>query len=125
MATKFVPITLGLIEEGEFIEQLELEFKHLQQQLIAYRRQFGEKAKKAKAVLTAKVEMQIIDPDDETYCVKTNIATTAPKRPSMVSLTIEGIDQTDGDVLFVRAEGSDADDPRQGKLFGREDVERD
>lgn len=118
--TQFVPLTVDLIDEGEFQDDFNAELKSLQIALAKFRRQWGEKSKGAKAVLAVKITLSVESHDDGAYAIKTSIESKIPKRPDTVSLAIEGQDQNDSLALFVRTSGSDRDDPRQSKLATRD-----
>lgn len=120
MATNFVPLSSRLIDEGEFIEDLDEELGNLQQTLAKYRRKYGDKALKAKAKLVVEIELQISSVEDQYYSVKTSMKTTEPRKPSSVSLAMEGETQDHKLALFVRASGSDDTDPRQTKFTTRD-----
>lgn len=118
--TVFVPLRAELIDEGEFLGNLDAELLQLQHQLALFRRQFCEKAKGSVAKLQIEVQLKIEDVDDEGYSIKTVMKTTLPKRPASVSLAMGG--QTDDGkmALFVRKAGSDRNYPTQLKLATRD-----
>ena len=120
MGTTFVPLTPELIDEGEFLEDFADELTEAQRTLANFRKTHGDKSLKAKVKLTIDVELAIQSVEDDAYTIKTAIKVTNPKRPASVSLAIGG--QTDDNkmALFVRASGSDVDNPRQGKLATRD-----
>ena len=120
MATAFVPLSVMLIDEGEFLGDLDLELQDLQEAVAKFRRVYGEKAKGAKAKLTIDIEIAIEDVDDDAYSVKTSMKATHPKRPASVSIAMGG-ETDDGKLaLFVRKSGSDKTSPKQGKLATRD-----
>lgn len=123
MATTFVPLSASLIDEGEFIENLDKELAALQKTLAAYVKEHGDKADKAVAKLSIEISLKVQNVEGEAYSITTAMKTTVPKRPSTVSLAIGGIDDDGSATLFVRQDGSDESRPEQGKLFkthGRE-----
>ena len=117
---RFVPLTPELIDEGEFLDDFALELAEAQRTLANFRKKHGDKSLKAKVKLSVDIELSIASVEDAAYAIKTSIKVTNPKRPASVSLAIEG--QTDDNkmALFVRASGSDTDNPRQGKLTTRD-----
>lgn len=116
MATQFVPLNAKLIDEGEFLIDLNLELRELQEAVVKFARAHGEKAKGAKAKLVAEIELKIEDADDNTFSIKTSMKSTAPKRPASVSIALSDTDDDGTPALFVRKSGSDDDHPRQLKL---------
>jgi len=116
-ATKFVPLNSRLIDEGEFLGDVDQELRELQVAISKFRRLYGEKAKDAKAKLTIEIEVKIEDCDEDAYSIKTTMKATHPKRPASVSIAMGG-ETEDGELaLFVRTAGSDKTTPRQGKMF--------
>jgi hypothetical protein len=118
-ATKFVPLTCDLIDEGEFLTDLNQELAEIQQAISAFRKQYGEKAKDAKAKLTIDIEVKVENVDENFYSVKTTMKATHPKRPASVSIAMGGADDDGKMALFVRQSGSDDEHPRQMKLATR------
>jgi hypothetical protein len=116
MATAFVPLTGQLIDEGEFIGDLNLELAELQDAIVKYCRLHGEKAKGAVAALDIKIAIKVENVDDQAYSVKTSIKATHPKRPASISLAMGGTGDDGKRALFVRKSGSDESNPRQMKL---------
>ena len=116
MATAFVPLTGQLIDEGEFIGDLNLELAELQDAIVKYCRLHGEKAKGAVAALDIKIAIKVENVDDQAYSVKTSIKATHPKRPASISLAMGGTGDDGKQALFVRKSGSDESNPRQMKL---------
>lgn len=120
VSTQFVPLNAGLIDEGQFLQDLNLELKELQESICKFRRQYGEKAKGAKAKLTVEIGIEIEDVDDDAYSVKTTMKATHPKRPASLSIAMGGSDDDGKMALFVRRSGSDDEHPRQMKLATRD-----
>lgn len=122
MAAKFVPLTLNLIEEGQFLEDLEEQLAEGQRKLIQFVEREGAKAKKSKAVLKIEIALSADDPENSAYTIKTAIKSTWPGRLNQVSLAVQEFTDDSQPALFVRSSGSDEDSPRQGKLFTRHDL---
>ena len=117
MATTFVPLSSELIDEGEFIENLDKELAALQKTLASYVKEHGAKAEKAVAKLSIEISIKVQNTESEAYSITTAMKTTIPKRPATVSLAIGGIADDGSATLFVRRDGSDETRPEQGKLF--------
>lgn len=115
MATKFAPLTLELIDEGEFLKQANQELVRIQGELRRYRAQHGDRAVKAKAKLVMEVNLQC-ELSDDTYSVKSLSKTTLPSLPPTVTMAMGGETQDEKDCLFVRKSGSTPDTPKQGVL---------
>lgn len=119
-ATTFVPLTGQLIDEGEFLGDLNLELADLQNVIVQFCRLHGEKAKGAIAKLQVDIAIKVENPDDQAYSVKVAIKAQHPKRPASVSLAMGGTGDDGKQALFVRSSGSDDDNPRQLKLATRD-----
>jgi len=122
MAAKFVPLTLNLIEEGQFLADLDAALAEAQRKLIEFVELEGAKAKKAKSVLKIAIALTAADVENAAYTIATEIKTTYPGRLNQVSLAVQEYTDDQQPALFVRASGSDEDSPRQGKLFTRHDL---
>lgn len=116
-ASVFVPLSSQLIDEGEFLQNLDIELADLQQVLAKYVEQHGEKALKAVAKLQIEITLKVENVESDAYSVKTSIKSVQPKRPASVSMAIGGRDDDGKLALFVREMGSDESPPAQGKLF--------
>jgi nucleoid-associated protein YgaU len=117
---KFKPLELQDIEEGDFVSDLAHEFKDLQRRLIAFARQYPEKAAKVPATLTVKIKLMCEQPEGNAYSIKTGFKADVPKRPEQVSAAFAAEDDDGDEVLFVQASGSSAGNPRQRKLATRD-----
>lgn len=116
-SSTFVPLTSALIDEGEFLQNLDLELADIQHVLAKYVELHKDKAHKAVAKLSIEIAIRVESVESEAYSVKTSIKSTPPKRPSSVSMAIGGTDDNGNLTLFVRDLGSDESSPIQGKLF--------
>ncbi|MCC7334413.1 MAG: hypothetical protein IT422_04935 [Pirellulaceae bacterium] len=119
-ATQFVPLTGQLVDEGVFLQDLNMELADLQDRIVKYVEQFGDNALKAVAKLDIQVALKVENTDDKAFSVKTTIKTTMPKRPASVSMAMGGVDDGGKMALFVRSSGSDEVHPRQMKLATRD-----
>lgn len=122
MGSKFVPLTLELVDEGELVRDINAELADVQKRLIAFVKSHGDKALKSSAKL--KIEIAIVctnpNPRDQAFAIKSQLSTMFPKRPASVSLAMAGDTQDDEPCLFVRQSGSDNTPPAQGKLATRD-----
>lgn len=117
MATTFVPLSLDLIQEGQFVLDINTDLQELQRKLIQYVNKHGDAATKAKGKLTIEILIGCANPEQEAYGIVTTITQSLPKRPPKASLAMSGEDQDGNLVLLVRNSGSDESNPEQGKLF--------
>lgn len=116
-ASQFVPLTAGLIDEGQFIQDLDDELRDVQEAISKYRRVHSTKSKSAKAKLTIEIELGVEgDGEEDVFSVKTSMKTTLPKKPASVSIAMGGQDDDGRMALFVRRAGSDDHHPKQLKL---------
>ena len=115
MASKFKALSFDLIDEGTFQPKMEADLRKLQQDMVAYARKHGEKAKKAKGELIIKVKVSIVDPLDGAYTIVADTKSNLPSTPPSVTMALAEEDEN-GTGLFVRASGSSGSTPKQGKL---------
>ncbi len=120
-AKQFVPLTLALVSEGDFLVEADTELATAQQGLLAFVRQHGERAAGAKAKVTLEITLVCDNPKAEAFSIKAQAKRTLPARPAVVSSAI-GADDEGVPALFVRRSGSDEGDPLQGKLATRNGV---
>lgn len=116
MGTRFVPLSLDLIDEGQFLADANAELLKLQRKLREHREEHGEAANNAKAKLTIEVTLQCLADDAAAFSVKALSKVVLPGRPAKVTLAIGGIDDNRQPCLFVRSSGSTADSPEQAVL---------
>jgi hypothetical protein len=116
MATKFVPLTIELISEGDLLKKGNAELRRLQQAMIDFMKEFGKDVK-ASAKLSIEVSL-VRDPKlgDDSVAIIEKIKTTLPARPPGATLAIAGESQTDEPCLLVRTSGSSSDTPKQAVL---------
>jgi hypothetical protein len=114
---KYEPLTLGLIDEGRFLQLANEDLLNLQAQLATYVAQHKERADKAKAKLIIEVTLCVEKAEGDMFSVKALTKTTLPNRPPSVSFA-RGDETQDGvPCLGVRkGMGSDKTDPTQGKF---------
>ena len=117
MAARFTPLQFALIEEGRLAAAIDDEVQEAAAKLLAHVKKYGPEATvKAKAEVTLKVTIMFDGADESDYSIKGAISSKIPGRPCHVTKAMSGQEQTGEEVLFVRASGSDASSPRQGKL---------
>ncbi len=115
-ATQFVPLTGQLVDEGMFLQDLNLELADLQDAIVKFVEQHGDRAEKAVATLEIKIALKVENTDDKAFSVKTAMKSTMPRRPASVSMAMGGANDDGKLALFVRSSGSDEVHPRQLKL---------
>jgi hypothetical protein len=116
MATKFKPLTIDLIDEGEFLNELNADLHKLQGKLVEFMQKHKANAKNALGVLTIKVKMKCIDPDNGMFSVKAATQIQQPNRPPSETLAMAEENDAGEPALFVRNTGSSKAPPQQGKL---------
>jgi hypothetical protein len=119
MSTVFSPLSIEKIDEGEFLDDVNAELLRVQDHMERHRQLYGSDSEKAKATLTISVDLVIVEPDDGAYMIKAKVAHKLPGRPATTSMALSGETQEGRPAVLVRSSGSDADDPRQGKMFTR------
>ncbi len=116
MGKKYEPLTVDLIEEGRFIENVNRDLRDTIQRLIDHVKEHGVEASKgAKAELTAAITIRFDGLDESDFSIKTLTKKRLPGRPAHATKAVCVYDQGKPD-LFVRASGSTDEDPRQQKL---------
>lgn len=120
MGLTMLPLTAELIDEGEMLEELDIELAKAQQLIEAFRKRWEEKSEKAAVELNLRIRMVCIDPTEGMYRTEWDLQTKRPKRPKAVSSAIASQDDAGKAALFVRSSGSDDSDPRQLKLSTRD-----
>lgn len=109
-----VPLTLGLIEEGEFKLALDEHLLRAQAALIAHIEQWGERAGKAKASVEMTIELECASVDDGVFSITSRLKLKTPARPPRPTAAMSGYDKVQGQaVLFCRTSGTTPGDPRQ------------
>jgi len=118
MASTFVELNdLDLIEEGVFMADANNALQKITHGLSDFVAKHGHDAKGAKAELTLKIKLVCKDPDSEIFAIESKIDQKVPGRPTAVTSAMAEISPESGrNTLFVRNTGSNADNPRQGRL---------
>jgi len=116
MATVLKPLTIDMINEGGFVEDLNADLQQLQRDHIAYCRRHGADSEKSVATLTVTIALRCENADDEVYSVVHQTVPKMPKRPAQASMVMVGENDAGEAVLFARASGSDESYPSQLKL---------
>lgn len=114
----FVPLTLELIEEGEFIERVREKFREAQVALIDHVAQFGEEAKKAKAKVDVSIEISVASRKDNLFAIKPKVKLETPGHPvrATAAFAVKEAGEDGQPMLFVRGSGSTQGDPSQMHL---------
>lgn len=113
---RFTPLTIGLIDEGRFMDEVERELDEVQRALIAYRQEHGMAAKGAKAEVNVKITLGCDDPENELFSIRAEMKRKLPARPASVTLAMPAEADDGTATLFVRRSGSSTDEPAQGRL---------
>ncbi len=121
--TTFAPLSLELINEGQFMERVNDSLLEMQQQLERFRIEHKESSQKARAKLSIEVELVVVDHQDGGYGIKATYKSVLPRHPASTSLAMAGETQDGRPALMVRQSGSDRDSPRQGKIFDKPPAE--
>ncbi len=121
MAKKMAPLEVGLIDEGQFLKELNEELMASIKELLGYKKKHGKDLTiGAKAILQARITLKLEETDDGMVSIRTDIKRQLPARPPRVTTAMEDVEQDDTPTLFVRKTGSGADDPRQAVLTTKE-----
>ncbi len=117
MGKKMAPLEISLIDEGEFLKELNEELMCSIKELLGYKRKHGKALTiGAKAILSAKITLKLEETDDGMVSIRTDISRKLPARPARVTTAMEDLEQDNTPTLFVRKTGSGSDDPRQALL---------
>ena len=109
-----VPLEIDLIDEGQFVENINKALCELQEKLIAHVKKYDLRAAKAKASVKAEIVLVCLDPEQDAYGCVASIKTTLPSAPASATMLMAGETQTGEDCLMCRKSGSAKDTPRQG-----------
>lgn len=118
MATKFVPVDLSCLEEGNFLNDANSTFQKLQQDFLKYCEMYGTKADKSKFSMQMEVTVKCVDQDREIFVIHSDLSYKMPNRPTEVTSAMPEFtdDIPPRHTLFVKRSGGDSHDPRQMKL---------
>ncbi len=111
--TTIVPFEIGLIDEGQFLKNLNAALLNAQQQLIAHVKRYGPAAIKAKAGVKAEIVLICSDPKDDAYACLSQIKTSMPVAPPTGNFLVGGTTQTGEPCLLCRKTGAGEDNPNQ------------
>lgn len=119
MAKTTAPLTLDLIDEGRFLQDLERALVEIQAEIVAHVRKYGAaETIGAKAELLCKIALKFTgrgnDPTD--FVIEATLTKTTPGRPKSVTTAMGDLDQTGQGRLFTWRSGSDKTDARQLRL---------
>jgi len=117
----FVPLSLELIEEGQFKAALDACLLKAQTALVEHVEQWRERAGKAKAIVEMAIELECQSVEDGVFSITPRLKLKLPARPPRPTAAMSGSqkDPLTGEtmpVLFVRATGSTPGDPSQAHL---------
>ncbi|MBN1345993.1 MAG: hypothetical protein JXQ73_25115 [Phycisphaerae bacterium] len=118
MSTRFVPVELGHLNEGRFLEEANEHFELVQAEMVKHLRKHADKAKgaKAKLVLEIEVKCENAEKDEDLFEISAKSKVTLPTAPTSISLAMGGETQDNQLRLFARRSGTTGDTPRQGIL---------
>ena len=122
MVTRFIPLTLDLIEEGAFMDDLRRAFRFLQSDLIAYQKEHGiARVKGTKAKIAVEITLGC-EGVAHSFSVRSAMKMTRPLRPAAATLAQDSEHPEDGEpALFVQRIGSHDGHPSTApKMFGRD-----
>lgn len=112
-----VPLKLELLNERLFLEEMEIAFAELQNQMMTYARKYGKEAISKESKLQIEVKMKYLSTDLDDFVITTNHKKVMPQPPAIVTRGI-GDAGKDGELtLFVKEDtGSRHDTPRQATI---------
>jgi len=112
---RFDTLTIALIDEGEFLRDIDSALVDAQEGLLAHMDEYKEAAIGAKAKVT--VEIELIKTEVEaTVNVKAGIKIKLPGRLATVSIAMADEDATGRPRLLVPLSGSTSAPPKQSRL---------
>jgi|GEM_PF-2527620 len=114
---RYEELKLPLIDEGRFMDQADQDLAELQRSLLGFARRHGQYASGAKAKLTIEITLACEDPDQSLFSIKAQTKLAHPTRPASTSMALAAESEDgDGECLFVKPSGSNAQTPRQQQL---------
>jgi len=111
----YIPLELGLIEQGQFLTDINADLDTLHRGLAQYMEEYGDEAEGVKAELVVKLTLQAVDPKDGHVSIKGTTKVVLPCRPPSLSRAMVEEDDV-GLGLLVKRAGSEQASPRQGSL---------
>lgn len=111
-----VPLEIGLIDEGRFVENVNKALRQVQEDLIQHVKEYKHKAKKAKASIKIEIAVVCMEPEQQSYGCAAGIKIVLPSPPPAVTMLMGGESQMGENCLLCRKSGSTDDHPRQMKL---------
>lgn len=108
-------LSFGMIEEGRLRHDLEDEFGLLQERLVKYVKEHGERSKGATATLTLKLSVRCENVEDGLFFVKSNLSHQMPGRPARSTAAMAS-EENGKPGLFGRSLGITETHPRQNVL---------
>ena len=118
-----VPLEIDLIDEGQFVGNINKALCELQEKLIAHVKKYELRAARAKATIKAEIALVCLDPEQDAYGCVASIKTTLPSAPATATMLMAGETQTGEDCLMCRKSGSSKDSPSQ-RVFLTENGDR-
>ncbi len=112
----YVPLELRLIDQGEFLQKVNIDLDRVHRGLARYAEEHGEEAVGARAELTAKLVFKVVNIKDGVISIKGTTKIALPGSPESVSYGLYQEDDEGNLCVRVKRSGSDAADPRQGVL---------
>ena len=113
---KYVPLTISLVDEGNFVENANADLARVQQAMVDFAKEHGELADGAKAKLTLEIEIKCQSAKDNFFSIDSGTKITLPQRPHSVTTAQGDRDEQGHASLWVRPTGSSEAPPTQAKL---------
>lgn len=120
MAKQYVPLTVELVDEGLFLQQINEDLAKLQRELVKFRETYTERAAGSKGKLTIELTVCAEPKEKDLFSLKSSTKLALPSRPAHTSMAFAGESQDEQPCLLVRASGSTGDSPRQTVLTTRD-----
>lgn len=110
---QFEPLTLGLVEQGDLLDESNRAFQDMHRQLCRFVEHYGERAKGAAAEMTITIKLKCESVDDRVFGVEGTYKTKMPSRPARNTKAIQVTEDDGTTMLMVRSSGSTPGDPNQ------------
>ena len=113
----FKQLTVERVEEGELLNDLNVEFLRVQETLMNHVARYKDGAVGAKAKITLEIELKVTIPDaGVSVAVTSKIKTTSPARPAKSTTAIGDTSKKGMPTLICRTWGTSYDSPNQGVI---------
>lgn len=116
MAENLKVVSLGNIDEGRFMKQANEAFVKLQEEMVLFANEHGDKADKAMGGMVISLKVGCVNAKDGAFGLITQIKTVLPSPPAKATFAMASNRESAHPRLFCRPSGTGKDTPAQALL---------